>query len=177
MSTKFCTSRWDKNLAVELFDVVSLLKHLQSILGGDEFSKALTLLDVTPEKFPELLTALDSGQIKRERHSFTPNLEKGEEWTKPRIIRTFEWVNRFRGDLWRLVAQILDLARLIGASAKDLQEAGHDSGRFDGMETANWGAILKSSATSLGQWGSHWDPKLFEKHIHGQSSCDCHGLR
>lgn len=164
------TKRWNRKLAVELFDVASLLKHLESVLGDGKFDKALALLDVTPEEFKYLMSALDSYQIPRERHSFAPYLGKGEEWTNPRVLRTFQWVNRFRGDLWELVAQILDLARFIGATAEDLQEAGHDSGRFNCMETADWQALLESSATSFSKWGGHWDAELFEKHIQGRSS-------
>lgn len=164
------TEWWSKSLAVELFDVASLLKHLRSVLDDAEFGHALTMLHVTPEEFRYLMDALNDNQIRRERHSFTPDLERGEEWTKPLVLKTFQWINRFRGDLWKLVAQILDLARFLSATAEDLQEAGHNSSRFNHMETADWQAILDSGATSFSKWGRHWDVKLFEDHVHGQSS-------
>lgn len=161
---------WCKNLARELFDVVSLLKYLSTILSQDDFLKALVLLRVDEEEYKVLLNDLRVECIVRYAHNFAPYEENGQAWTKDRMIQTFSWVNRFRGDIWCLVAEILDLARLIGASELDLQKAEHRSGRFNGMRVDDWRALLNSNATTFSQWGSHWDVSLMEKHVHGQST-------
>lgn len=161
------SKHWEKNLAVELFDVASLLKHLQKMLGAEEFKKALVLLEVEEDEWPGISEALASGEIQRQNHSFAP--VKDKSWDNPLIIRTFEWVNRFRADLWKLVAGILDLARFIGANAEDLQAAGCQSARFDRMTSQDWQAILNSRTTSFGEWGYH-DPDFLGKYVHGQSS-------
>lgn len=162
---------WRESLAKELFDVASLLKYLKGVVSAADFKeKVCALLRTDPEEAERMLTALEKGEIFRLDHNFAPDKAKGQRWTKARVLRTFGWINRFRGDLWRLVAEILDVAHLIGATADDLQTAGHDSARFDWMKTRDWQIILESGATSFGRWGDYWDEELFKKHVHGQST-------
>lgn len=162
---------WIGNMAPELYDVASLLRYFKGALIETDFDdKVCSLLRTNPAEAAEMLARLDEGSIVILQHNFAPNVLAGESWDKVRLIRTFTWINRFRGDIWKLVAEILDVARLINASAEDLQAAGLQSARFNWMKTSGWQTILESSATSLDGYGGHWDWDLFEKHVRGQST-------
>ncbi|MEK7611080.1 MAG: hypothetical protein AAB486_01740 [Patescibacteria group bacterium] len=122
---------WTGNMASELYDVASLLRYFKGAFSEADFNdNVCSLLRTNPAEAEEMLAQLDEGGISVFLHNFAPNELAGESWDKVRLIRTFEWINRFRGDLWVLVAEILDVARLINATAEDLQAAGQLCRRF-----------------------------------------------
>lgn len=171
LATHISSGRWEKGARAELFDVVLLSQQVEAVVSGENFTKALALLELTEDEYRGLVEDFREGRIERSSASRAPKLAAGEVLSKAQILRIFEWVNRFRGEDWRLVAEILDLARLIGADAGDLHAAGMLSARFNYMEVEDWRTILESGATSVSEWGyGRWDSLLFEKHVRGQST-------
>lgn len=163
------SKRWYGPMAAELFDVASLLKQLHASLTPDDFRKALRLIVVEWDECREIFYLLNSRELRRERHSVAPGLEQGQVWTKPAILQTFQWVNRFRADIWDLAAEVLDLARIIKASPQELESAGKNSPNFNRMTAQNWETLLKSGTTSFGGFGGNWDKQTFEQNVRGSA--------
>lgn len=160
---------WRERASDEHFDVISLLKVLRERLGDEDFGKACRLLSVTPDQAVAAMALLQTGGVTKARWSYAPDLAAGEDWQGlPHLIRAFIWVYRSSGSTWLLVAGILDLARLLSATAQDLWEAGRHGALFSLMAESDWQALLESGATTSGRFGrSYWDPEVLERHVKG----------
>ena len=163
MSDLLLTSLRIRGRGVDAFDVLSLIKHLKRILEKSEFQNICEFLSLDPEKYDQMVSYLKRGVIKREFHSVSPR----HRWNNSDVLRVYFWVCRFRGDLWRIVAEGLTLANYIGANSRELHKATLKYARYSSMTAEDWKVLLESGAHANGKTGGWWHVSLFEKHVKG----------
>lgn len=161
--------RYSGRMADELYDVASLAIYLEAKLDTTEFSKVLHLLQLTREEARQICGSFRAGTLTRHRCSNSPYLDQGQKWNLVSALRVFEWINRFRAD-YTLIAEILDLARILGVTAEDLQAASSRSTRFNLMTAEDWCVLLSSKITVFSDHGPCLLSALIEEHVKGESS-------
>lgn len=147
----------------DTYDAAKIFEVLRTRLGRDDFERMCALLRTDPSEAQEVLEYLSRGEIQRPK---SPMLGGGGRISNTDLLEAFAWINRFYPTTNKLVAEVLDLARVLGVTSNSLERAYRRSGRLGGMTEEDWEALLKSDLTSSS--GLRRYRELLEKHVRGR---------